>query len=116
MKESERDKYDTPIRLKKSEIKEMDLKEGECVCQCCNGWGEQYDAERDYIIRCTHCWGDGKLDWVENVTGKKITTHTKQGPAFIGHQAGANYTTGNKNVAIGHMAPQTYHLSGSSKK
>ena len=120
MKESEKQKFDAPTVLKKSEIKKMDLREGECACGRCNGWGEVYDSERDYIIKCMHCLGEGKLDWVENVTGKKLSRVAgTSGTSFntlIGHQAGVNYVSGSPNVAIGYKALRTDKSQGCSKK
>jgi len=39
---------------------------GKVVCSKCSGVG---------VVRegwfCSKCWGDGKLDWIENVVGRK---------------------------------------------
>ncbi len=52
------------------------LKDGEIICDECNGAGKITDRrfvnlESDpYVKRCPKCHGDGKLDWVENIVGK----------------------------------------------
>jgi len=57
----------------------MKLKLGEVLCNECHGignWKKFYDDidkyERIYI-NCKKCGGAGKLDWVENVVGKRDT-------------------------------------------
>jgi DnaJ-class molecular chaperone len=53
----------------------MELKEGEVICPKCKGSGNQADWMHlpDYRVHmeCCHCNGSGKLDWIENITGKK---------------------------------------------
>lgn len=50
------------------------LKEGEVICSRCNG---EECIERDRLwmsnnyMLCLKCGGTGKLDWVENIVGKK---------------------------------------------
>jgi len=50
----------------------IDLKDGEIICPKCGGsrilCTKEY--ERTIIQMCTKCLGDGKLDWVERITGK----------------------------------------------
>jgi len=41
--------------------KPLNLKLGEVICDKCHGKGGW----------CEKCHGDGKLDWVENIVGKK---------------------------------------------
>jgi len=50
----------------------IDLKEGEIVCDKCSGTGRN-QVKNNYIIRgtCPKCFGRGKLDWIENITGIK---------------------------------------------
>ncbi len=54
-----------------------ELKEGEVICDKCNGSGVIRTTEQRgkhfYPIKtfCEKCHGDGKLDWIENVTGKR---------------------------------------------
>jgi hypothetical protein len=53
-------------------ITEKDLKEGEVICNKCDGEGVilHYIPEvMDYT--CPKCQGCGKLDWIENVVGKR---------------------------------------------
>lgn len=50
------------------------LKEGEIVCNDCNGCGEINIFEDDEDIHyenCSKCKGTGKLDWIEVVVGKR---------------------------------------------
>jgi len=53
---------------------------GQCICDCCGGDGE-------IITRtvCSKCFGEGKLDWVENIVGKrnKSNFHTTSTHDFI---------------------------------
>ena len=46
------------------------LEEGEIICSECNGTGVNRHGTFEYV--CSKCQGDGKLDWVENVVGKKV--------------------------------------------
>jgi len=43
------------------------LKEGEIICPKCHGedGAEPYSDEE-----CSKCYGEGKLDWIENIVGK----------------------------------------------
>lgn len=63
----------------------MDLKESETICNKCKGTGYQPDeyavtmnspSGENYIMgysrTCLKCHGNGKLDWIETVVGKKI--------------------------------------------
>ena len=50
-------------------MKEINLEPGEVICPECNGKGT-------IIVQCIGnvcpmCWGAGKLDWIENIVGKK---------------------------------------------
>ncbi len=53
----------------------MKLKEGEVICDKCNGNGKSksYHLFLQHTERreCDNCNGEGKLDWIENVVGKK---------------------------------------------
>jgi DnaJ-class molecular chaperone len=49
----------------------MKLNEGEVLCDNCNGSGESLFPYQALKKECTKCQGDGKLDWVEAVVGKK---------------------------------------------
>jgi hypothetical protein len=44
----------------------MELKPGEVICDECLGTGESIAHHS-----CPKCWGNGKLDWIENVVGKR---------------------------------------------
>lgn len=60
-------------------IGESDLEEGEVICSKCNGkrriitdkpkWWQLRLTEIESL--CPKCFGDGKLDWIENAVGKK---------------------------------------------
>ena len=56
----------------------MKLKQGEVICSKCNGSGNQakWDQIPDYkcYLECDKCHGSGKLDWIENIVGKKPPT------------------------------------------
>jgi len=60
-------------------IKKSDLQMGEVICGKCNGRRRiATDKPKWWVIRfkevedlCPKCFGDGKLDWIENVIGKK---------------------------------------------
>ena len=62
-----------------SEIRESDLEEGEVICNKCNGKRKiETDKPKWWQLRlteveslCPKCFGDGKLDWIENAVGKK---------------------------------------------
>ena len=45
------------------------LKEGEVICDNCNGNTKNYTES---IAVCTKCWGTGKLDWIDLCVGKKF--------------------------------------------
>lgn len=47
------------------------LKEGERFCPKCNGNGYVKGPTRFSLLNCNVCLGDGKLDWIEEATGKK---------------------------------------------
>ncbi len=59
----------------------MKLKKGEILCDKCYGAGcvskkkhtmvDLDHIEYDWSYKCDKCKGTGKLDWVENVVGKK---------------------------------------------
>ena len=55
-------------------ITEEDSKEGEVVCNKCEGGGSWpslfMKEEQAQYYRCPKCQGDGKLDWIYNATGK----------------------------------------------
>jgi len=46
----------------------MIIKKGEMVCNGCGGVGGVGDILQD---ECPKCFGTGKLDWIENVVGKR---------------------------------------------
>lgn len=51
----------------------MELNEGEIKCPECYGNKKITDPKLSYIywITCPKCKGKGKLDWIENIVGKK---------------------------------------------
>ncbi len=52
----------------------MKLKEGEIICNKCNGSGSLSSKinASTMAFTCKKCDGVGKLDWIENVIGKKV--------------------------------------------
>lgn len=58
------------------EIK-LELKSGEVICDKCNGHGVMSNTVqrgKHFFIEkshCDKCHGEGKLDWIENITGKE---------------------------------------------
>ncbi len=60
----------------------MELEPGEVVCDQCKGTGYPNNNEIDYNNKfyynhldvCDKCNGSGKLDWIENIVGKKSRT------------------------------------------
>jgi hypothetical protein len=57
-------------------LKPIVLEEGEVLCSLCHGEGVVWRVTTKVIrnqenVKCKKCWGEGKLDWLENITGKK---------------------------------------------
>ncbi|MCK5613091.1 hypothetical protein KAR91_65060 [Candidatus Pacearchaeota archaeon] len=56
------------------QINEAELEPGYVICSECDGTGgfqkNRLDPKYHYYV-CTKCWGEGKLDWIENVMGKQ---------------------------------------------
>ena len=59
----------------------MELEPGEVKCDKCDGTGEAGnnkigDNQRYFIVpnHCDKCHGTGKLDWIENIVGKRSRT------------------------------------------
>lgn len=51
----------------------MDLITGLMICSKCNGIGFINKPQRPgQVCRCPKCQGNGKLDWIENIVGKKF--------------------------------------------
>lgn len=58
------------VYYRKTDIKKFeDFKDGDIICEVCNGWGYFYDCFDNKVSPCYHCKGIGKLDWITNVTG-----------------------------------------------
>ena len=58
----------------------VDLKEDKIVCDKCRGTGRtevrRNHLNYDYLTgTCHKCFGKGKLDWIENITGAKMKMH-----------------------------------------
>lgn len=45
-------------------------KHGYVICNACNGWGYNTADNWVHYDICNKCWGDGQLDWVEDITGR----------------------------------------------
>jgi len=56
----------------------MKLNPGDMICEECNGKGKVLDSffDEEIYINCNKCNGEGKLDWIENIVGKEIITHS----------------------------------------
>lgn len=48
----------------------LNFEEGEMVCNKCEGSGKSWI----YTTLCSKCQGKGKVDWIENIVGKKPPT------------------------------------------
>jgi hypothetical protein len=60
------------VYYRKTDIKKFeDFKDGDCICEVCNGWGYFYDCFDNKVSQCYHCKGIGKLDWVTNAMGRQ---------------------------------------------
>ena len=82
-----------PVYYRKTDIKKFkDFKDGDCVCEICNGWGYFYDCEDNKVSQCYHCLGAGKLDWITNVTGAVQTSGTCGSSAY-GFGSSSGYAT-----------------------
>ena len=61
-------------------IRKETLEEGEVICSKCEGVGFVDKIKSDntslYKGSCPKCHGTGKLDWIENVLGKKPDHHS----------------------------------------
>jgi len=62
-----------------------ELKTGESECKVCKGTGQieikkdkKYQRFFSSHISCQKCYGDGKLDWIENVVGKRINEEVER--------------------------------------
>jgi DnaJ-class molecular chaperone len=90
----------------------MKLKPGEYKCDRCNGTGEIELINPDSFIGvyyewCPKCKGEGKLDWIENVVGKKpkndifngVTWMAPSGTAPNNPSCGQAYINTNNNEA-----------------
>ena len=54
----------------------MNLKEGEMMCDKCDG--KRFTlSDTMFPILCSKCNGEGKVDWIENITGKPVMTQSE---------------------------------------
>jgi len=49
----------------------MKLEQGEIICDECNGSGGYRQKPINSFLVCKKCLGSGKLNWVENIFGKR---------------------------------------------
>lgn len=71
------------VYYRKTDVKKFeDFKDGDIVCEVCNGWGYFYDCFDNRVSQCYHCRGMGKLDWITNVTGAVGISGTTGGAAI----------------------------------
>ena len=69
----------------------MKLKPGEIKCDKCKGTGydltiPKQEYETGYYQKhypCSKCWGKGKLDWIENVVGKRNPNPIMSGVTWL---------------------------------
>lgn len=53
-------------------MKKAKIEEWEFRCEKCKGKGTIIlDTSNDYNPKCPECQGTGKLDWIENIVGKR---------------------------------------------
>mgnify|MGYP002628953280 CR=1 FL=1 len=85
----------------------MEIEPGEVICDKCNGTGEtirlfmfNYSGMNEHGERkdmCPKCKGDGKLDWIDNVLGKKpvfkFKMHHQWGVRLMDHHIGSSIIT-----------------------
>jgi DnaJ-class molecular chaperone len=55
-------------------VRKHELQEGEVVCDKCGGSGVDRII-KGTVLGCLKCKGDGFLDWVEKVVGKKSSIY-----------------------------------------
>jgi len=56
-------------------MKKIHLEEGEVMCSKCNGSGYTQDnSDFNRYNICNKCYGEGKLDWIDNILGKIVST------------------------------------------
>lgn len=56
---------------------EIHLKEGEVICSKCDGSGYARDDSNFVGYNfCSKCFGEGKLDWIDNILGKTVGSTT----------------------------------------
>ncbi len=81
----------------------VNLEEWEMVCDKCKGGGsfpKKFSKLEDpYYSTCSKCQGKGKVDWIENIVGRK-PEFIGNDNVFIGYQAGLSRSTGADNVII----------------
>ena len=83
-------------------VSNFKLEEGEMVCDKCEGGGKSWI----YTTPCSKCQGEGKVDWIENIVGRKPELIDTSGSnnVFIGHNAGLSKMTGSDNVITNALA------------
>lgn len=81
----------------------LKLEEWEMVCNKCEGCGGTW-----IHTVCTKCQGKGKVDWVENIVGRKPESIDTSGSnnVSIGHKVGYCKTTGSDNIIIDALVQQ----------
>jgi DnaJ-class molecular chaperone len=74
--------YKNDVRFNKKHNMLIELENGEVFCSKCKGRGLVPNRGRRFpspmtaakYLTCDKCFGDGKLDWIERITGKPKTT------------------------------------------
>jgi len=55
----------------------MNLQEGELICDKCNGTGQSIEELTETSKKwtwCSKCYGSGKVDWIDNIMGRRPLT------------------------------------------
>ncbi len=81
-------------------LTETDLKEGEVLCDICNGYGYSVHNHWGKMV-CKKCNGEGKLDWIERIVGKKNEIQGWSGyTAASGWTSSSGWMTGSSFILM----------------
>jgi DnaJ-class molecular chaperone len=73
-------KEEKEVRFNRFKNELIRLQEGEQFCKKCSGKGVVPNKNKIYYssvfpklkyLTCSECLGDGKIDWIEKITGKE---------------------------------------------
>jgi len=60
----------------------VELKLGEVICDECDG-NKSNLVDNFYYFKCNKCHGTGKLDWIENIVGKRTSNPIMNGVTWL---------------------------------